>query len=226
MNRLPTVIVTFLALTATSHLNAQPITIDTFSTNSPTTSFGPGGGGGTLTRFDDGAGILQTERNIRLSTGSLGAAETVSVDVGTTLAGALAFARSAGVTNTTVEVWWDGNNDTSVFNPTGLGGINLTAGGQDRFVINVVGSSDTVKQMRLVVWTDGSNLSEQNFTLPAAGGTVTLLYSGFTIAGGTGANFTNVGAIFLRTVDPSGAWSAQITNISTQPVELMSFSAE
>lgn len=210
-------IVAFLAGTAF----AQPIVIDDFSTNSAghirTAA-------GTDASFDDGAGILQTERNLRLSAGSVGPGASIEMNVAS---GGMGFARTASLTSGTVEMWWDGNNSTTTFSPTGLGGINLTSGGQDRFVITVTSSTDTSSLMGLQVWTDGTNRSEHTFTLPGAGGTVTLPYANFVNTGGAGADFSNVGAIFLRTADDgSGFWVASIEDIRTQPVELQSFEVE
>jgi hypothetical protein len=176
---------------------------------------------GTVEDFADGSGILQTERNIRVS-GSSVAGGNISAQV---MAGALTFSRP-GVSNGEVDVWWDGNNNTNTFNPTGLGGLNLTTGGQDRFRVTVVSSSSASLNMRLVVWTDGTNFSERNFTLPTGGGTVDLTFASFTLGGGVGASFINVGAIYLRTVEASGDWTASIDEIRTVPVELISFSVD
>lgn len=200
---------------------AQPIVVDDFSTNSAGhIRVSPG----TDTSFDDGSGILQTERNLRLSAGTVGPGASIEMNVAS---GAMGFTRSASLTGGTIEMWWDGNNNTATFSPTGLGGVNLTAGGQDRFVITVNSSSDTSSLMGLQVWTDGSNRSEHTFTLPGAGGTVTLPYANFVNTGGTGADFANVGAIFLRTADDgAGLWIASIEDIRTQPVELLSFEVE
>ncbi len=209
------------ALLLASPALAQPIIIDDFSTDSATVIRVSAG---TSTAFDDGSGILQTERNLRVSGGGFAGGSSIEMAVSS---GSMSFTRSAGVTGGTLEMWWDGNNNTATFMPTGLGGINLTAGGQNRFVITVDSSTDTSSLMALDVWTDGGNRSTHTFTLPGGGGTVTLLYSGFSITAGTGANFTNVGAIFLRTADDgTGLWVASINDIRTQPVELMSFSAE
>lgn len=218
------------ALAAVSALaSGQAIVIDDFNTPSATISLlAPGG---TVTRFDDatpGNTILQTERNLRLgSLSSGGGAFDLQVSFGSCPAGQLCFNRAADVVNGSVEAWWDGNNDTNVFSPTGLGGIDLTAGGQDRIRITSVSSSSTTLNMRVVVWTDGTSLSEHNFTLPAGPGTVDLLYANFTTPlGSSPANFANVGAIFLRVVEANGAWSAQLGQIATAPVELLSFSVD
>ena len=200
---------------------AQPIVIDDFSTNSSLLFLTATG---TATALADGAGILQTERNLRISGSSFGGGASIDVEV---TSGAMAFTRTASLSSGTIELWWDGDNNTTTFNATGLGGVNLTAGGQDRFVITVNSSTDTSSLMGLQVWTDGTNRSEHTFTLPGAGGTVTLPYANFVNTGGTGADFSNVGAIFLRTADDgAGVWVASIEDIRTQPVELLSFEVE
>jgi hypothetical protein len=227
--RLRTTAIAGAALAAFSALaGAQAIVIDDFNTPSATISLGSAGG--TVTRFDDataGNTILQTERNLRLaSLSSGGGAFNLQVSFGSCPAGQLCFNRAADVVNSSIEAWWDGNNDTNVFVPTGLGGINLTAGGQDRIRLTSVGSSSTTLNMRVVVWTDGTSLSQHDFTLPAGAGTVDLPYANFTTAGTNPANFASVGAIYLRVVEPAGAWSAQLGQIATAPVELLSFSVD
>ncbi len=217
--RLPSSLILVALLAAPAA--AQPIVIDDFSTNSSLLFLTAAG---TATALADGAGILQTERNLRISGASFGGGASIDVEVSS---GAMLFTRTAALSSGTIELWWDGDNNVTTFDATGLGGVNLTAGGQDRFVITVNSSTDTSSLMGLQVWTDGTNRSEHTFTLPGAGGTVTLPYANFVNTGGTGANFSNVGAIFLRTADDgSGVWVASIDDIRTQPVELLSFEVD
>jgi hypothetical protein len=183
---------------------AADLVIDDFST-----AQGPVSQGTTFSTandFVDGAGILQTERNLRVSAGAdvSGGPLTAQVSGGT-----FTFNRP-GATLGQIDMWWDGDNSTATFSPTGLGGIDLTAGGRDRFRIPVVSSSSASLQMRIIVWTDGTNLSQRDFTLPTGGGTVELLFSSFTVAAGTGGDFTNVGAIFINTILNTGAWTATL----------------
>lgn len=193
---------------------AQPIVLDTFETGQ-----GPllQSGLGTNNSIVDGTGILSTERNMRVS--SQNAASVTA----TVAAGAYTFTR---VVSGTAELWWDGNNNTTTFDPTGLSGLDLTAGGQNSFRVTVTSSSSGSQNMRLIVWTDGGNLSQRDFTLPTGGGIVDLTYASFTVAGGAGASFNNVGALFLASVNVAGDWTATIDDLRTTPVELMSFEVD
>ncbi len=163
---------------------------------------------GTVGSFQDGAGILQTERNIRVS-GSSVAGGPISATVA---GGQLTVTRPAGSLGE-VDLWWDGNNSTETFSPTGLGGANLTAGGNTGFAIQTVSSTSTVLDLQLVVWTDGSNTSRVLFTLPAGAAIIEIPFSDFEVFSGAGANFASVGAIYLYTSNNSGAWTFTLTDL-------------
>lgn len=163
---------------------------------------------GSVGSFQDGAGILQTERNIRVS-GSSVAGGPISATVA---GGQLTVTRPAGSLGE-VDLWWDGNNSTETFSPTGLGGANLTAGGNTGFAIQTVSSTSTVLELQLVVWTDGSNTSRVLFTLPAGAAIIEIPFSDFEVFSGAGANFASVGAIYLYTSNNSGAWTFTLTDL-------------
>ncbi len=163
---------------------------------------------GSVGSFQDGAGILQTERNIRVS-GSSVAGGPISATVA---GGQLTVTRPGGSLGE-VDLWWDGNNNSESFSPTGLGGVNLTAGGNTGFAIQTVSSSSTALEMQLVVWTDGSNTSRVFFTLPAGAAILEIPFTDFEVFSGAGANFASVGAIYLYTSNNSGAWTFTLTDI-------------
>ena len=194
-----------------SGVYAQSIVIDDFNSGALTVVLNSAPG--TAANFVDGnAGtVLQTERNLRVS-GSSVAGGNISATSGI---GSYSFTRPAG-SDGTMEIWWDGNNNSTTFMPTGLGGVNLTANGQNAFRFQVTSSSSAALSLAFYVWTDGGNLSRGELTLPAAGGTVDLPYSSFSVFGGAGASFTNVGALFLGTTSPSNqAWTAVIDDLRT-----------
>jgi uncharacterized repeat protein (TIGR01451 family) len=169
----------------------------------------------------DDPSILGGERNLRISGSDLsGGNITVQVS-----GGVLTFNRP-GTSAGEVDVWWDGDNDTATFDPLGLGGMNLTSGGRDRFRLQVISSSSATLHLRMVVWTTGTDFSELNFTLPAGGGFVDLPFASFVAGGGAGATFTNVGALYLRMVENTGAWTASLGSLaittSLPTVELIS----
>lgn len=153
------------------------LAIDTFATaqSAVTLSSAPGSVGA----FQDGGGILQTERNIRVS-GSSVAGGSIS---GSVSSGALTFFRPAGSTGQ-MDVWWDGDNSSLDFAPTGLGGIDLTDGGaRNGLRVTVLSSTSATLVARLVVWTDGGSLSQASFLLPTAGGSVYAMFASFVQAG-------------------------------------------
>lgn len=190
---------------------AQSIVIDDF--NSGVLTVVLNSAPGTTGSFVDGnAGtVLQSERNLRVSGSSI-AGGNISATTGL---GSYGFTRPAG-SDGTIEIWWDGNNNSTTFQPAGLGGVNLTTNGQNAFRFQVTSSSSAALSLAFYVWTDGTNLSRGELTLPAGGGTVDLPYASFSVFGGSGATFTSVGALFLGTTSPSNqAWSAVIDDIRT-----------
>lgn len=96
---------------------------------------------------------------------------------------------------------WDGNdNDATTIDFTGLGSVDLTDTGASAGIIleNVLadqaGGSATVR-----VYTDATNFSTRTINIPANAATdLFFKFTDFTTGGGTGANFTDVGAIELE----------------------------
>jgi hypothetical protein len=121
--------------------------------------------------------------------------------------------------NADLEINWDGSADGAV-STTGLGGIDLTANGQDRFTINVL-SNDSTGDFRLIVRAGGGS-SEIVFNLPTTPDSVDLLYSNFV---GT-ADFTSVDNIFFDLRIRDGAESFVLAFVQTTPVELMEFDVD
>ncbi|MBL7785260.1 MAG: DUF11 domain-containing protein [Chitinophagales bacterium] len=95
-------------------------------------------------------------------------------------------------------ITWDGNdNNANTLDATGLGGVDLTSGGN--FGFNA--SADISKyKITLRVYTDAANYSESVFTMNSS---QTQIYNipvefiTFTTVGGIGADMTNVGAVQL-----------------------------
>ncbi len=104
----------------------------------------------------------------------------------------------------TTTIQWDGSTDsTSTLDHTGLGGVDLTTlpGGRGTGTgvhVRVV-DLDLGVSVRVRIYTDASNWSQVTQSIP--GGTVNTSYylpfSSFTIGGGSGATFSNVGAVEL-----------------------------
>lgn len=104
-----------------------------------------------------------------------------------------------GVVGSTLLTWDGYDSDGFTLDPTGLGGVDLTAGGSEvGFQYSII-EDDVPAKMTFKVFTDSSNVSEFVVTL---GGSVSyqnyaFAYADFAPVIGTGADFTNVGAIQL-----------------------------
>jgi len=176
---------------------AQPILIDDFSTNqaAQTLTFPPAGTSSSSSV--SGAGILGGERDVEVDlTAGVIAGNTMSATVSS---GFFSYSQDATISGMG-KIQWDGTDGSPTINPTGLGGIDLTAGGtQDAFLLSVF-FDDLPVNIVIEVFTDAGNASSLTLATPgllfSATGFV-LPYSAFTTTLGTGADFANVGAITL-----------------------------
>jgi len=116
------------------------------------------------------------------------------------------------------QVVWDGtDNNASVLNPTGLRisgtGVDLTEGGANSF-LELAGVADKAGGTgRVRIYTDATNFSQATVPLGVNGSQSMLLAlaTDFTPAGGTGANFANVGAIELLVETTAVALDGQLS---------------
>ncbi|MCP4658271.1 MAG: hypothetical protein GY856_22895, partial [bacterium] len=203
--------VLLLSLAAGHVAQAQPITIDDFTTNQgPLTLTAPGQVGSTLPDTVSGGGILSSERDIEVALLG-GGFNTVEVQV---LNGfGCSHSQGVSVTATATLVWDGADGNAAVIDPTGLGGVDLTVGGtQDAFLLSLI-SADLNSTLALSVFTDAGNASDMTLNLPggAANDAFAIPYNTFATFVGAGADFTNVGAVVL-TIDGS-AVSALDVNI-------------
>ena len=122
----------------------------------------------------------------------------VDIDTGT----ASAFDMSTGSdTLGNAKIQWDGGDGSTVLNPTGLGGVDLTLASTLNAINLEVLFDDLPVDVILTVYTDGSNWSSALLSLP--GGifspqSESVLFSSFVAGAGAGADFANVGAIELE----------------------------
>jgi uncharacterized repeat protein (TIGR01451 family) len=125
---------------------------------------------------------------------------SLTLDANSMNPGILDFAASAGANGIRL-LSWDGNdNDATALAATGLGGIDLTNGGQDLGVGLTIGADQANGAVTLRVYSSAVNFSTASAPIPVTlGGTasdaVLLRFMNFATGGGTGADFTNVGAI-------------------------------
>lgn len=174
---------------------AGQVVVDEFTTNQATISDPPGGASNVAT---GGADILGQTRGLRVQ--RFAGAGPVSAGVA---AGTLDF----GVTATTPDstgaafVTWDGDNDPNALDPTGLGGVDLTAGGAGafRFTIDAAAAGTSLV---LEVYEDADSVSRGALVLPAIAGPVDIFVDFSSLAQAPGAatpaDLSAVGAIVLR----------------------------
>jgi hypothetical protein len=95
---------------------------------------------------------------------------------------------------------WDGIDGSTATNFTGLSGVDLTQSGTNFHFLVRTGSDDGAA-MTVTVYSDAANYSQYTYNVPS--GTLSTLtnalfaFADFTIVGGSGANFANVGAVTL-----------------------------
>jgi len=178
------------AVALSGALPAAAVTVDDFSTVQ-----------GLLTAPPDasssmaGGGILGGSRDVSLTAVSGAGPTTVEITGGQL---------QLRVPDTTPDstgrtvVTWDADSDPNILDPTGLGGLDLTAGDHTgfRLTVNAAGAGAEVV---IDIWSDGANASRAALLLPAVAATAVfdLAYSSFVATEGSGADFTNVGALTM-----------------------------
>lgn len=211
----------FATLAALLVLAAVPVAgqvvVDQFTTNQATLSDPPGGASTVVT---GGADILGQTRGLRVQ--RFAGAGPVSAGIA---AGTLDF----GVTATTPDstgaafVTWDGDNDPNVLDPTGLGGVDLTAGGAGafRFTIDAAAAGTSLV---LEVYEDADSVSRGALVLPAIAAPVDIFVDFSSLAKAPGAatpaNLAAVGAIALRIESEEATPALVIDRIETAASQL------
>lgn len=177
------------------------------------------------------AGGLGGERQLTIECNAAGGPTTASVGAGLLVFGAGLTADSSAV------VQWDGVDGSANLDPIGLGGVDLTVGGQNTLRVRVSTDPNPVT-LTVEVYTDGSNASSCAVAIPPSsdadfgfgfpGFTPDCTFSAFI---GSGATFSNVGAIQLI-LDGTGGTTLDAaidfirTDAGAVPVELQTFSVE
>lgn len=186
-------------------------TIDSFSAPNPsiTAAFPPVGN--ISFAVASVPSILGGERDLLVElTSAVGAGDQVSL-AGTV--GAVTWAATLAAQGRYVDVWdgIDGSGSTIAF--TGLGGVNLTSGGADRFRM-LIGTDQAGSTARLRVYTDANNWSQQTIAIPNAPSSELLFkISDFTTGGGAAgpATFSNAGAIEMQIDTTVDGTDGQVT---------------
>lgn len=185
-----------LLLTATGTV-AQPIVIDTFSTNQASLQLDFPPAGTSTASSASGAGILGSERDMEIDlAGGVIAGNGMDAVVSS---GFFSYSQDATIQGSG-RIEWDGTDGSPALNPTGLGGIDLTAGGtQDAFLLSVI-FDDLPVDVVIEVYSDAGNASSLTFTSPGlifAATNFVIPFSALTPTLGAGVDWTDVGAITL-----------------------------
>lgn len=140
------------------------------------------------------------------------------LDVNGLTLGLLEFQASSTAQGDRIITYDGADGDATVLDPTGLGGIDLTAGGNASAISLTIGADQANGQLTVRVYTDGGNFSTATVAIPNTGGTandsLVIKYTDFTVAAGTGADFTNVGAIEIE-IEGIAAVDGQLDLVET-----------
>lgn len=190
---------------------AAPSLIDHFTTAQTLSLTYQGSTGTTVTGSNSvsGANILGGERDLAASVSSANPFNLTDQPYQANVSNHSLTISSGTDLLFTTELQWDGSADAtkSVIDPIGLQtagtGVDLTAGGQNRFIFGLP-SSDVGGQFSMRVYTNATSCSESVWNFPGAVNiynqtVVERLYSSFTTCSGfaSAATFSNVGAISL-----------------------------
>ena len=156
-----------------------------------------------------GAGVLGTNRDLTAS--RLSGPGAVATSVG---GGQFTFIADPDTRGEAV-LSWDGDSDPAILDPTGLGGLDLTAGSATTFRLRVEGTTAGM-ELLMEVFSDGANSSRAALVLPAIGAAadVHMAFLGFQPVLGAGADFANVGAIVLTVRDTGSNLAAAQLDVS------------
>jgi hypothetical protein len=171
--------------------------IDDFSTNQSALTLTYPPAGTSASSSASGAGIIGGERDLQINlTAGVIAGNTMSATVSS---GFFSYSQDATIAgNGTLQ--WDGTDGSPTLNATGLGGIDLSAGGsQDAIRMNLF-FDDLPTNVTLTLYTDAGNASATSFTTPGLLFSATnfdIPLSSFTTTLGNGADVSNIGAITM-----------------------------
>jgi hypothetical protein len=190
---------------------ARSLWIDRFETDQSTAVLTP-----DTSASDEasGTGMIGGERDITVTRTS-GVGVTAITSMGTFAYGHIAASEGMGT------LVWDGPDGSPILDAIGLGGVDFTDGGLSSAISMSVLFDDFSAPLILTVYTDADNFSEATVMLPGGippdpQALLLVPFKNFTAVGGTGADFTDVGA-FSITIDGSStpALDVEIDSIQT-----------
>ncbi len=182
----------FLLTTTVITGSAHALVIDSFETSQSlmAASFMVTDSGSVI-----GPGIIGDERDAVVTwTSGPVFSELDVISAGT---GFLSFSLGANTLGSAA-LTWDGDDNSSTDDFTGLGGSDLTDSNMSNAMLFDIVSDDNLVDLSITVWTDASDASSAILSLP--GGIVSstdfsVLFASFSPILGSGADFANVGMI-------------------------------
>jgi hypothetical protein len=176
-------------------------TVDTFNATQTNRVTGTPSGYKSAFTFSNAVttAVVGGQRDIFLERTTVGSVDLLTATVNSGILGALSFSTPPGVAGRATIVW-DGIDGLVSTNFTGLGSVDLTQGGFNN-AFEISRYSDLGASLEFGVYTDESNFSLFTTTVPSGASVFVpalIPFSSFTIGGGSGASFANVGAISLR----------------------------
>ncbi|MBX3413735.1 MAG: hypothetical protein KF708_13675 [Pirellulales bacterium] len=183
-----------VVLVAGTAQGAGLVSIDSFDVNQFDQAFGPASSSSSSA---SGSGILGGTREVTAATTAGLPFQRLQAESNLGNASFFSHSQDSTIIGSTT-ITYDGGGVG--FNPTGLGGVDITNGGLlDQIGIRV-SVNDLPVDIKLTAYTDGANFSEYTLSLPGGIFSDTDFFvnlASFTTAGGSGADFTNLGALQL-----------------------------
>lgn len=219
-----TIILFFLVSVFNNHLISQ-VTIDDFSYTQSVVASGSSAASGTETDPGAPSSILGSERDIFIQGTSGGSIIFADVSAGT-------FSFNTAATNSgDFYIMWDGVDGLAGLGDidyVGLGGQDFTLAGDA--ISLTISSADGPGTINFEVYTDASNSSTYSlaYSVISSGSPITfdIPFSSFVTNLGTGADFSNVGAVVLSGSSGSGVDIGMDLFSVVLPVEWLDFYIE
>ena len=145
------------------------------------------------------------------------ASGSIELNVDTSTANVLEFIASTTGTGARIITYDGADGDATTIAGTGLGGVDLTASGAVGIRFRI-GADQINGDLTIRIYSGSGNFSTATVSIPNTGGTaseeVVVRFSDFAVGGGTGATFTNVGAIQLE-IAGAAAVDGQLDLVAT-----------
>lgn len=188
-----------VTVTAADAAGTAGTTIDAFGgTTQTVTAAVPGTNPGSSSESDSQAigGTRDLWAEITSATGQTELSANVATNPG------VLASTSASNSTANYVVTWDGDSAPDNLDPTGLSGVDLTDQGASTALRMLVGVDQPNQLLTVRVYSEATNWSQVTVALTETGGLPTAevlvpYASGFSVGGGSGADFENVGAVQL-----------------------------